>query len=164
MTVDAAAMSTTLRYAGFWRRVGASLLDSIFFVVVFTLIMGPVFANALVYEPAGILRTLLSLVLTVGLWLTVLGTPGKLLLDCAVVDATSLKPMGLRQAILRYVAYLASLLPLMLGFLWVARDPRKQGFHDKIANTVVLINSGADAIEIDDESRKDLQQLMGELR
>ncbi len=151
-------------YAGFWRRVGASLLDSILFVILVTLVMGPMFVNAPVYEPAGILRNLLSLVLTVGLWLTLLGTPGKLLLDCAVVDATSFKPMGLRQAVLRYVAYLASLLPLMLGFLWVARDPRKQGFHDKIANTVVLVNSGADAIDTDDESRKDLQQLMSELR
>jgi uncharacterized RDD family membrane protein YckC len=63
--------------------------------------------------------------------------------------------------VLRYAAYLASILPLMLGFLWVARDPRKQGFHDKIANTVVLYRAG---VEVDDESSKSLEQLMGELR
>ena len=49
----------------------------------------------------------------------------------------------------------------LLGFLWVARDKRKQAFHDKIANTVVLYKSG---IETDDESQKSLEQLMGELR
>jgi uncharacterized RDD family membrane protein YckC len=53
------------------------------------------------------------------------------------------------------------MLPLMLGFLWIAWDPRKQGFHDKIANTVVLYNA---QIEASDESRKNLGQLMNEIR
>ena len=148
-------------YAGFWRRVAASLLDSLIFTVLLTLLLGPAFANAPVSDPAGWLRVLLTLALTVALWLAFLGTPGKLLMGCVVLDATSLQPMHWRQAVLRYVAYLASLLPLMLGFLWVARDPRKQGFHDKIANTVVVMDDG---IEHDDESRKDLRQLMSELR
>ena len=69
--------------------------------------------------------------------------------------------MNTRQAFIRFVAYLASMLPLMLGFLWVLKDSRKQGFHDKIANTVVLYNAN---IEADDESRKSLNQLMGEAR
>jgi len=30
------------------------------------------------------------------------------------------------------------MLPLMLGILWVAFDPRKQGWHDKLAHTVVV--------------------------
>ena len=42
-----------------------------------------------------------------------------------------------------------------------AWDPRKQGFHDKLAKTVVLFNAG---IELDDESDKSLDQLLGELR
>jgi uncharacterized RDD family membrane protein YckC len=29
-------------------------------------------------------------------------------------------------------------LPLLLGFVWVAFDPRKQGWHDKLAHTVVV--------------------------
>ncbi len=107
------------------------------------------------------MRTTVGLLLTVILWIKFLGTPGKLLLDCQVVDAESLEPMSIKQAILRYVAYLASILPLFLGFLWVARDKRKQGFHDKIADTIVLYKAG---IEADDESSKSLEQLMGELR
>jgi uncharacterized RDD family membrane protein YckC len=30
------------------------------------------------------------------------------------------------------------MLPLMIGFIWVAFDPRKQGWHDKLAGTVVV--------------------------
>jgi uncharacterized RDD family membrane protein YckC len=78
-----------------------------------------------------------------------------------VVDADSFKIMSTKQAFIRFVAYLASMLPLLLGFLWVLKDPRKQAFHDKIANTVVLYNAN---IVADDESRKSLGQLMGETR
>jgi hypothetical protein len=34
--------------------------------------------------------------------------------------------------------YLGCLIPLGLGFIWVAFDRRKQGWHDKAANTVVI--------------------------
>jgi uncharacterized RDD family membrane protein YckC len=30
------------------------------------------------------------------------------------------------------------MLPLFIGILWVAFDSRKQGWHDKIAGTVVV--------------------------
>ena len=30
------------------------------------------------------------------------------------------------------------MIPLMLGLFWVAWDRRKQGWHDKIARTVVI--------------------------
>ena len=52
--------------------------------------------------------------------------------------------------------------PQYAGF-WrrVVYDKRKQAFHGKIANTVVLYKAG---IEADDESNKSLEQLMGELR
>jgi len=72
-------------------------------------------------------------------WLKFLGTPGKLLLGCQVVDARSGGPLRTGQALLRYLAYFVSALPLGLGFLWIAFDKRKQGFHDKIAKTVVVL-------------------------
>jgi len=34
--------------------------------------------------------------------------------------------------------YLISKLALYLGFIWIAFDRRKQGWHDKIAGTVVV--------------------------
>jgi len=123
--------------------------------------MGSVIMDAELFTGEGLLRTMTGFLLTIILWVKFLGTPGKLLLDCQVVDADSFKPMSIKQAALRYVAYLASILPLFLGFLWIARDKRKQAFHDKIANTVVLHKAD---IEADDESKKSLEQLMGELR
>ena len=38
----------------------------------------------------------------------------------------------------RLLCYLVSALPFYLGFLWAAFDRRKQGWHDKIAGTVVI--------------------------
>ena len=148
-------------YAGFWRRFGAFFIDGFIFCLLFGLVLGPAFANASFFTLEGISRSGLTMLFTVGFWINFVGTPGKLLLGCQVVDADSLDVMNIRQAFVRFVAYLASMLPLMLGFLWIAKDPRKQGFHDKIANTVVLYNAN---IEADDESRKSLNQLMGEAR
>lgn len=152
---------TAVVYAGFWRRVGVTFIDSLIYTVLLGLIAGPNFVNAELVSPEGLLRITLVMLLTLGLWYKFLGTPGKLLLGCQVVDADTFEPLSAKQTILRYCAYLASMLPLMLGFLWVARDPRKQGFHDKIANTVVLFNAD---IETDDESTKTLDQLLSELR
>jgi uncharacterized RDD family membrane protein YckC len=45
--------------------------------------------------------------------------------------------MTLGIAFLRWAAYHLSSI-LLLGFLWVAVDRRKQGWHDKIAGTVVV--------------------------
>ena len=153
--------NASVDYAGFWRRTAASVIDSVIFMVLMGLLLGSTITNADIFTMEGLLRMTLVLLITVGLWLKFLGTPGKLLLECQIVDADTFLPMSSKQAVLRYFAYLASILPLMLGFLWVARDPRKQGFHDKIANTVVVFRSGA---EVDDESSKSLEQLIGELR
>jgi uncharacterized RDD family membrane protein YckC len=38
----------------------------------------------------------------------------------------------------RFFAYFVSIFPACLGFLWIAFDRRKQGWHDKIAGTVVV--------------------------
>lgn len=148
-------------YAGFWRRVAAALIDTFIYTVLLALILGPVYVKAQFWSIEGMSRALVYLLVTVILWITVLGTPGKLLLGCQVVDADTFQPLGWRQAVLRYLCYLVSMLPLLLGFLWVAWDPRKQGFHDKIANTVVLYNAG---LEADDESAKSLDQLLSEVR
>ncbi len=155
------SLITNPSYAGFWRRVGAVLVDSLIFSLLFGLVLGPAFANAPLFTLEGISRSGLTMIITVGFWINFLGTPGKLLLSCQVVDADSFKIMCTKQAFIRFVAYLASMLPLMLGFLWVLKDPRKQAFHDKIANTVVLYNAN---IVADDESRKSLNQLMSETR
>ena len=46
--------------------------------------------------------------------------------------------MTLGIAFLRWVGAIVSGLVFMLGFVWIAFDGRKQGWHDKIAATLVI--------------------------
>jgi uncharacterized RDD family membrane protein YckC len=71
-------------------------------------------------------------------WIARQATPGKMLLKLRVVDAKTLGPLTPGQAIGRYLGYYVSILGLMLGFIWVGFDPRKQGWHDKLAGTLVI--------------------------
>ena len=38
----------------------------------------------------------------------------------------------------RYLGYYVSIIPFCMGLIWVAFDRRKQGWHDKLAGTVVI--------------------------
>ncbi len=49
-------------------------------------------------------------------------------------------PLGYGQAVLRYIGYIISALALSLGFLWIGFDKRRQGWHDKIAGTLVTLS------------------------
>ncbi|MFO7568970.1 MAG: RDD family protein [Smithellaceae bacterium] len=67
-------------------------------------------------------------------------TPGKNLLCLQVVSAEG-RPITFGTAFLRSVGYLVSsvFFTIPLGYLWVAFDKKKQGWHDKIAGTVVIL-------------------------
>jgi uncharacterized RDD family membrane protein YckC len=59
-------------------------------------------------------------------------------------------PVSWGKAFVRYLGYIVSGLVLALGFIWVAFDPKRQGWHDKIASTYVVRKettfSAADAV------------------
>lgn len=158
-------MDAQVQYAGFWRRVGAALIDSVLFLALIMpqlyLLYGAAYFTearpAFSYVGVGdfLLNQVLPLLATVVLWVKFRGTPGKRLLDCVVVDANTLQAVSMTQAVIRYFAYLVSILPLGLGFLWIIRDKRRQGFHDLIARTVVLYAPA-------EEAEKSLQRLMEE--
>ena len=74
----------------------------------------------------------------IGCWLYSSTTPGKILNSAYIVDARDgSKPSNL-QFLLRCISYFVSMLPFGLGFFWIIGDPKKQGWHDKIANTIVV--------------------------
>jgi len=65
-------------------------------------------------------------------------TPGQMLISARIVDArTGARPTP-GQCIGRWLGYLPSTLCLGLGFIWIGIDARKQGWHDKLAGTVVI--------------------------
>ena len=71
-------------------------------------------------------------------WVYKNSTPGKMLFKSVIVDAKTLSAPSTSQNIIRYLGYFISFLPLGLGFIWIAFDKRKQGWHDKLAGTVVI--------------------------
>lgn len=134
-----------LEYVGFWLRVGASLIDTVLVVVIcvplVTWVYGPQYwtSSGLIAGPADFLITwVLPAIAVVLFWVSRQATPGKMVISARIVDATTGGKPSTGQLVGRYLGYYVSMLPLMAGFLWVAFDPRKQGWHDKLAGTVVV--------------------------
>ena len=73
------------------------------------------------------------------LWSGITGgqTLGMRLLNLRVVGADG-QPISYGTAVLRWMGMLVSAAVILLGFIWVAFDARKQGWHDKIASTYVV--------------------------
>ena len=63
-------------------------------------------------------------------------TPGKSLMHIRVIkkDGT---PIDDATAIVRYIGYYISCI-IVIGILWAFWDDNKQGWHDKVANTLVV--------------------------
>ena len=133
-------------YAGFWIRALAFAIDDFIFLVLVTLPLTLIYGvhdywYGEMYFPGfwAVVRDFITpVVLTIWFWLRYQATPGKMLLRLKVVDIKTLRLISFRQAIIRYFGYLPSTLSLLLGYLWVAFDNRKQGWHDKLASTSVV--------------------------
>jgi len=134
-----------LEYVGFWPRLGAAIIDSLLMLVivapVVTWIYGPAYwlSDVFIRGPADfLLNWVLPAVAVVLFWVYRQATPGKMVISARIVDARTGGKCSTGQLIGRYLGYYVSILPLCLGLIWVGIDPRKQGFHDKLAGTVVV--------------------------
>jgi len=78
------------------------------------------------------------LVATILFWRFRGATPGKMVVKARIVTADGLRQPSTGRLIGRFLAYFVSIIPSFLGFLWIAFDRRKQGWHDKLAGTVVI--------------------------
>lgn len=78
--------------------------------------------------------------ITVPLWVYKGATPGKMLLGIKVVDSETFGHIGFFRGAIRYLAYMAALLPAMIGVFWIGWNRRKRGWHDMLAGTVVIKN------------------------
>lgn len=146
------------RYVGFWLRFVAMIIDTIWTGIVVGAVvlafygdeiaaliqMDPGQPPEVMAEVAGsagqgmLVEFLLFAVLIIGFWMWKSATPGKMLISAEIVDANTLGKPGTGQLIVRYIGYFISSFLFCLGFLWVAFDRRKQGWHDKIAGTLVI--------------------------
>jgi uncharacterized RDD family membrane protein YckC len=74
----------------------------------------------------------------VGFWCWFDATPGKMLLSLRIVDANTYRSLTGWQCLLRYVGYVLGLLTFGLGMTGVANARRPQGWHDRLARSVVV--------------------------
>ena len=132
-------------YVGFWPRVGAAIIDTILMLVIVaplvTFIYGREYwlSDRIIAGPADFLiNWIFPAVAVILFWIYRQATPGKMAIGAKIVDEKTGGKPSTGQLIGRYLGYYVSILPLMLGIIWVAFDPRKQGFHDKLAGTLVV--------------------------
>lgn len=64
-------------------------------------------------------------------------TPGKSLMGIRVVK-TNGQGLTILDAVIRYVGYYINTALLLIGWLWAIFDSKNQGFHDKLAGTMVV--------------------------
>jgi len=135
------------QYVGFWARVGAAIIDTILVLVIcaplVTYIYGPSYwvnpTGMIIAGPADFLiNWLLPAVAVILFWIYRQATPGKMAIGAKIVDAKTGGKPSTGQLIGRYLAYYVSIIPFMLGLIWVGIDAKKQGFHDKLAGTLVV--------------------------
>lgn len=149
-----------MEYAGFWIRVGASLIDTILVLLIITPVLTSIYGYTYWLNDAWIkgpwdfvLSYVFPAVAAVVFWTYKSATPGKMALRLTIVDArTGAKP-STGQFIGRYLGYYLSAIPLCLGFFWVGFDRRKQGWHDMLAGTVVIRNRHPEPVRFEGSSQ-----------
>lgn len=134
-----------LEYAGFWPRVGASLVDTCLIMGVSAPLIFLIYGDdAWLSESVVmgfwdvILNYIFPAMAIILFWFYKSATPGKMAFKMKVVDAKTGGKPSVGQLVGRYFAYFVAMLPLFMGIIWVGIDKRKQGWHDKLAGTLVI--------------------------
>lgn len=139
---------------GMWRRFFASLVDSVLMGFVSVVLVGLGIYLAFEKNPNASVERLVAefdtttwvlngaafvigVIYYVGCWSMGGQTVGKWLAGIKVVGDDGNAP-SLAAAGLRYLGYIINNLLFSIGFLAIAFDKRKQGWHDKMGNTFVV--------------------------
>jgi uncharacterized RDD family membrane protein YckC len=157
-----------MEYVGFWPRVGAALIDVL---VQLTLtapltyfVYGRYSEPGLDYMGRGdmFINLVLPAIAVIALWVRYGATPGKMALSAKIVNADTGEPLTMGASLVRYLGYFVSMIPFCVGFIWIAFDRRKQGWHDKMANSVVVRPVGTERVRF--AARKDWDDGSGNAR
>jgi uncharacterized RDD family membrane protein YckC len=136
-----------IEYAGFWRRFFAYIIDSFFNYIVFffgSLELLVLINNHIIKMDISLINALsyviaipLSFTFTILCWMNWGRTLGKFIFMMRIVDKDGNK-LDLEKSVIRCFGYLLSTICILLGFLWIAFDKKKQGWHDKLAKSFVV--------------------------
>lgn len=140
-----------VEYAGLRVRIGASLIDVFLILILVLPLLIFMFGLEQALRPSGLglaLYYLISGLVVTLFWQSESATLGKIATRTKIVDAQTGGAPSSMQFSVRYLAYAVSFLPGFLGFLWIALDRRKQGWHDKLAGTLVVRSTVTGPVEI----------------
>jgi uncharacterized RDD family membrane protein YckC len=151
MSVNTAGVDAAdrVRVIGFGRRLGAMLIDSLiiaFMTFTITFMIGFVFLffDMFVDTRENVLQAAIALAgitfsffYWIGSWSANGQSIGQSTLGMTVVGKDGQK-LSKGKAFLRYIGFVISALFFGLGFIWVAFDKKRQGWHDKIAGSYVI--------------------------
>jgi uncharacterized RDD family membrane protein YckC len=125
---------------GFWPRTRAYLIDAILLALVGGAPLLLTSAQTEAQQQAASSGSgLISLLYFVFFWSHFGGgrTIGMRVYGLRVIQEDG-RPLGLWTALVRYIGLAESFALCFIGVLWVERDPRHQGWHDKLAHTLVV--------------------------
>jgi uncharacterized RDD family membrane protein YckC len=147
VVVNAKASAVPVEPADFGQRLGAFLFDLLLFVIVLmvaTFVLSSISKKSIVSSNSMLAAFYIAAFVLFALNFIVLAgragqTVGKRLVGIRIVRENG-QPAGFASVLLRHgVGYALSALGAFLGFLWVIWDSKHQGWHDKIARTIVVL-------------------------
>lgn len=150
-------MEHDLEYGGFWRRFLASLIDGIVISLIYTpieMVFGTIYYgsfqaywifsqdNQFPYNPYTTWTNLITLVISAIYYIVMTSsnlqaTIGKKILKMKVVNDQG-ERISKGKALVRFIGYFISALPLFLGYIIAAFTRKKRALHDFIAKTYVV--------------------------
>ncbi|MGB0934951.1 MAG: RDD family protein [Alphaproteobacteria bacterium] len=131
-------MNKNIRYAGFWLRVAASIIDLVINLPwIVPLILLSEHMPLIVGEISVMIFWLYYSLFECS---KLQGTPGKRALGIRVVDK-ELERLTWAESTLRFMCKSFSTLTLWIGYIMVAFTSKKQGLHDKLAKTYVIVDN-----------------------
>ncbi|WP_395823490.1 RDD family protein [Collimonas sp.] len=142
---DTKQLDKQLEYVGFWLRVWASIIDTVLVLAITAPLLLAIYsrerlAAGITFSSSAsfLISYVLPAIAVLAFWSFRQATPGKMAISARIVDACSGGPTSMSQNLIRYIGYFPSILVCCLGLIWVGLDQRKQGWHDKLAGTVVV--------------------------
>ncbi len=143
-------------YAGFWIRTGAVIIDTILVLIIILPTLTVIYGKDYWVSDSFIqgfwdmmFNFILPAIAVIFFWIYKSATPGKMATKLTIVDAKTGGKPSTGQFIGRYLGYYVSMIPFFLGFIWVGIDKRKQGWHDKLAGTVVIRSNQSEPVKFE---------------
>lgn len=140
-------METTFqpKYAGFWIRLWAYVIDLLIITSIGWLLVRPIFrlvdldlSATIWYAPITIVSVVIFYTYFTLMTYFFQQTLGKMIVGIRVVDMTKQKPSFVTIVFRETVGRILSVIPFNLPYIIVGFTPKKQAIHDYVADTMVL--------------------------